>query len=461
MNSIHLQPTDILFFRDGRPMGGSSAGHGEAWPLPTMTDAALHAALHRSGIQGHQHDHRKNRERHSKDARAFGSLTQAGPFPLSPNDLWYFPCPLDLQDRSTLPALQPLNPASPLFSRELSSLPAPLAYPIANRLAPSKERTVPKWISRDAFNAYLSGQDVDTGESSNGLDDGDFSDTEHSIGIGIDSETGTTGSGEAKGKIYSANYLRLREGWRLGLIAETSEKKKTDSDQRDDLIGELFRNEEGILVGGQQRRCTAKLTVVKSSPLPISNVSPSELTKLPNGRYGIKWVLLTPAIFPSTQMHKDRGGSNHPGGWLPNWIDPINGQVLLKAGSTDRGEREPRNAWRNRIRALPSISAQLVASLVGRQISVTGWALASASAEREKGGAKPTLLAVPAGSVYYFETDSEESAIQLSNTLNWHGALGKNDQPTRIVNRRSTSMGEKGFGLGVCSTWTPYNKQSS
>lgn len=55
MNTLLLQPTDVLFFRDGRPMGGASAGHGAGWPLPTVTDAAFHA-LHRSDLKGHAHD---------------------------------------------------------------------------------------------------------------------------------------------------------------------------------------------------------------------------------------------------------------------------------------------------------------------------------------------------------------------------------------------------------------------
>ena len=41
INTILLQPTDVLFFRDGRPMEGSLAGHGAAWPLPNVTDAAF------------------------------------------------------------------------------------------------------------------------------------------------------------------------------------------------------------------------------------------------------------------------------------------------------------------------------------------------------------------------------------------------------------------------------------
>src|SRR6266571_5292044 len=98
MNTILLQPTDVLFFRDGRPMEGSLAGHGAAWPLPHITNAALHAALHRgfpvdatelnhgeSTTRYGDHLHRVVRRGTAQEAerhRRFGSLATAGPFPV-------------------------------------------------------------------------------------------------------------------------------------------------------------------------------------------------------------------------------------------------------------------------------------------------------------------------------------------------------------------------------------------
>ncbi|SPE61229.1 hypothetical protein SBV1_620001 [Verrucomicrobia bacterium] len=57
---------------------------------------------------------------------------------------------------------------------------------------------------------------------------------------------------------------------------------------------------------------------------------------------------------------------------------------------------------------------------------------------------------MPAGAVYYFEADSAEEACKLAAALNWHGSEAN---PTTIKNRRSTLLGEKGYGLGVCGTW--------
>jgi nucleoside-diphosphate-sugar epimerase len=89
---------------------------------------------------------------------------------------------------------------------------------------------------------------------------------------------------------------------------------------------------------------------------------------------------------------------------------------------------------------------------------VTGYALPnSADPDRQVGGAKSTHLAVPAGAVYYFRAASEADAKSLAAALNWHGS---NTNPTTIRNRRSTLMGEKGFGLGVCTNWDFHSANS-
>ncbi|MCS7338971.1 MAG: type III-B CRISPR module-associated protein Cmr3, partial [Verrucomicrobiae bacterium] len=101
LHQILLQPTDVLFFRDGRPMAGSLAGHTAAWPLPDVTNHALHAALHRAGFTN-AHAHRIGRSGAYSDQRVrkFGCLVTAGPFPVQICEkpdakaravTWYFP----------------------------------------------------------------------------------------------------------------------------------------------------------------------------------------------------------------------------------------------------------------------------------------------------------------------------------------------------------------------------------
>jgi hypothetical protein len=156
----------------------------------------------------------------------------------------------------------------------------------------------------------------------------------------------------------------------------------------------------------------------------------------------VKWVLLSPAIFPAV--------GDHPGGWLPSWVNHLTGQVELLDGPGKNA------AARRKVPEGKPIQARLVAALVGKPIPVTGYALPHETTGSQ-GGAKPTHLAVPAGAVYYFEAEGRDeaekqvNAQKLAAALNWHGS---ESNPTTIKNRRSTLMGEKGFGLGVCGTWS-------
>lgn len=463
MNIVLLQPTDVLFFRDGRPMEGSLAGHGAAWPLPNVIDAAIHAALHRSDLKGHPHDQvDRNGKRTKTGARCFGSLVSAGPFPVLvsrggkelDSPVWFLPRPADLQDSTLAPGLLPTG----TFDSVQSSLPDPLEYAVASQIAPSKESGTRDWLSLAAYQRYLDGgiANLDVGEAFNDSEIGDF---EHTIGIGIDPETQTTGQGEAAGKIYSARYLRLREDWRMGVIAATAEKRNGNSHDRADLISELFKAPGQILVGGQQRCCTASLVAnPQTIPLPAGK---SAGFKEKDGRFLVKWVLLTPAIWPAIPEGASKRGTQrnqHCGGWLPNWIDPMSGDVLLQmVGKEERRRRRSLNyageGYQSGENARP-IKAKLVGAVVPKPLIVTGYALPNKAAENPDGGAKSTHLAVAAGAVYYFEADSAQDAGALANALNWHGST----EGTEIKNRRSTLMGEKGFGLGVCGTWNFYQR---
>jgi hypothetical protein len=97
-----------------------------------------------------------------------------------------------------------------------------------------------------------------------------------------------------------------------------------------------------------------------------------------------------------------------------------------------------------------AIEASLVSAVIPKPIVVTGWAAPGQSGQ--SGGAKSSHFAVPAGSVYYFEANSQEHAEALANALNWHG---KGDG-MNIENRRSALLGEKGYGIGVCGKWDFY-----
>lgn len=419
MNTILLQPNDVLFFRDGRPMSGASSGHGAGWPLPSVLNHALHAALHRAGFE-QSHEHRRGRSgKYGEERdRRFGSLKTVGPFPVrvtSGGKDWCFPRPLDAADSGGA-ALLPWN------FRGTSSLPAPLLYPVGSRRPPAKETFKP-WLSTAAYVNYLQGGDLGPGLFS----DADLLDTEHAYGIEISPETGTV----VEKRFYSAHYLRLKPDWRMGLLGEAVDKDFAHPEHGTDLVRALLTGHGArIIAGGQQRVCTAVL-----------EREPGRALALPQGPEiignRVKWVLLTPSIWPKI--------GDHPGGWLPSWVDHGNGQVLLLDGPGNNAARR-----RNRPPGKP-IGARLVAAVTGKPVPVTGYALPneSESARPEAGGAKSTHLAVPAGSVYYFEAESPEAAKRLAAALNWHGETSGME----IKNRRSTLMGEKGFGMGVCGSW--------
>jgi hypothetical protein len=454
MNTLLLHPNDVLFFRDGRPMGGSLSGHGAAWPLPTVTSAVMHAALWRAGaVFEKAHPHRRGRSGAYSDAcdRRFGSLQTAGPFPVREGQ-WLFPRPLDAGcdgegHSAARPSLFPWAGLEPAHS----SLPGPLRYPVANSLPPAKA-TPAAWWNASAWAAYLHEKDESAAAF---FHDRDFAETEFSYGIGMDPETGTQ-DGE---RFYSAHYLRLKPGCGIGLLAVARDKDFRGRDGGDDLIAELFPNSgtrTPVVVGGQQRVCTVERDSKQPVRLPVGRLSGFEVA---NGRHMVKWILLSPAVFPEIESGISKRGTErkaHPGGWIPTWVCPESGRVLLETvDPEERRRRRQLNYAGKGYESRPNLDATLVAAVVGKSVPVSGYALPHEEAERN-GGAKPTHLAVPAGSVYYFECATAEDAARLAAALNWHGP---ETTARAIGNRRSTLFGEKGFGLGVCGTWTFHDRK--
>jgi len=442
-HTLELTPSDLIFFRDGRPMEGSATGNGAAWPLPNVLSSAIHHALRRAAhrdVHGHT-PKRSGQILAASRERQFGSLQSAGPFPVDEAGRWLFPRPADAQ--SARSAKTTHRPVAARIAGAVSSLPGDLK-PVVAAIPPSKDTPEP-WISCEAFEAYLRGSDPEG--SGHFLKDERLFGAEHHIGIGIDPFSGTQ-DGE---QFYSAAYLRLRENVRLGLVAACMDKGREGKAADTDLIAATFPNsgrKTSILAGGQQRTCSVTRHTPGRLPLPVA-------PDIHGTR--VRWTLLTPAIFPKIPENREKQVVRHSGGWLPTWIDSGMGIQLKDSEASCRQPGEGREAWRRRVAGLPAIQARLVAAVIPKPIPVTGWALHDTDDSNGRlsaaGGARATHLAVPAGAVYYFECETEAGAKALAAALNWHGTT----QGSSIENRRSTLVGEKGFGLGVCSNWSFHN----
>ena len=387
---LEIHPRDILFFRDARPMSGGDIGSGAAWPLPHVFHSAIMTAFHDAWpeSQAWERRHSHVRGRHDKNFSAsalrFGGLKTAGPFPcIGGNPL--FPTPADLVLGGVMRPIKAPREA-------ISNLRCPLAYPVASGAVPSKE-SIGEWLPSQELEKYLQGEaSVGTVQSSM------LFDSEPRPGVGIDPET----RANMKSLFYQAEYLRLAQNVSMTAFAEF-----TDAKTRVDAVSELFKTGSRLVRFGGQ---SGLATVGHRGNGAIVPAMPQELVR---GTTRVKWVLLAPAVFVS--------------GWLPGWVDKKSAQVLL----------EPEvNGVRTKI------PARLVAARIPKPIHFSGWRL-DKDKDHSGGGPDRTYLAVPAGSVYYFEAESPEAAFNLAAAL--HGR------------RRSDLLGEQGYGLGVCGSWEFYN----
>lgn len=416
-------------------MEGSLSGHGGHFPLPHVLSGALHAGLHRAGFESGFHTHRQvavDKSRAETRDRKFGALVSAGPFPVTLDagslvEKWYFPGPLDCElDGNQIKQIQ-----KPYRLKGEGSSPTLLQYAIARTEQPRKGATNPTWIDKETFDAYLGEGEAVSAGSNDGVEP--FFDLEHSYGIGIDRDSQTV----EEGKFYSATSLRLRPFARLGCLASL---KHSHNAEIPDLIEKLFAEDHRVVVGGEMRICRVERSSIHDSqtlPLPLS-------PEIEDRR--VKWILLSPAIYPAIQNAQ---GQTHPGGWLPNWIDSETGEVRLLDGP-GRAKAKRLKANGHDVHPGKPIRAKLVAARIGAPQVITGWSN-ELDTSPDLSGAKHAYKAVPAGSIYYFEAPSTEEARRLALVLQWHA----NTAGTHILNRRSTLLGEKGYGIGVCGNWQP------
>ncbi len=463
MPVYHIQPQDLLFFRDARPMEPQSpgGGHGARWPHPAVFFDAIHSALWRAfpdaasrELKGFSHHSfffkKKNGERLpvSSQRTWFQSLRTAGPFPVR-DGRWLFPCPADVQPNGGL--------VLPVTAYQgTSDLLGPPLYPLGSTSLSSKA-TVAPWWSKDAIEAYLAGC-AQLGQRQ-AFEPHQLFAAEWTTGIGTDPLRDT----QDGRRIYSAQYLRLRDDVRIGLWATLPERGPNGKDF--DGLDAIFRQNAELpilLVGGQQRSCrvvrqdTADSAADLATLLPVSRPLPPDCTRL-------KWVLLSPAVFPAVPKQ------HHQGGWLPTWVHPQTGSVLLNEVRLDRTPDGGIHRKDRRSTKRPGFltHCRLVAACIPKPVPITGWTEALHApprdalddqqqpiADRRPRGPRETHLAVPAGAAYYFECPDHSTAQALWGLLSWHGEQTR--KVDHIVHSRSSLLGEKGFGLGICAEWKPF-----
>ncbi len=434
-HKITLFPRDVLYFRDGKPLGGAADGNGAQWPFPHMWRAAVLSAFHRSFSDAeicsfaktHQHPRRKNtlmRDNFelARTKAVFGGTKTLGPFPQK-NGKLYFPIPADLvlNERDDTTEVAQLLP-TPVPADCDGNLPRPLTHVLWKNLTPTK-KTLGRWISADALKEYLRGNIEKISLADNGrepaelLGDDAMFQTEARPGIGIAPSTGTA----EDGKFYSTEYLRLLpDVSMLAILSAISVSACGETDLWEKFL-EKEKSKPALIFGGQRGMVRIE-SADGDLPLPAS-------PKIAGTR--VKWTLLSPALFNA--------------GWRPTFVDATLGDVRLLRQIPPRETGESREAWRARAhRNAQPISAKLVAARIPKAVPVSGWKINAArnckdSCSDGGGAPKPTRLLVPAGSVYYFECSSEEDAAALCSAL--HGKV------------KSDLLGEAGYGLGVCSEW--------
>ncbi len=400
MPTSHLiEPTDVLFFRDGIPMSaGQGRGSGSRLPFPST----LHEALRASLIAKHGRSDSKAAFRPKEAPRQGGwlgkgksvvsngskdyqSLRLTGPLPWHLDHGLLLPVPLDValsSDNTTLHRLGLLQ--QPTASAGAF---APACLPIATT-PPDKKRQLHGWWTVSQYQRYLSGEKAATNEAFKPIPTDELWSAEHRIGLAIDPAT----SSAQEGQLFAGSYLRLNDNVRFCFQSHLGKPNGTEQANLDSL--------DWLLLGGDRRlarlwpQTEDVFAGIRTPPQPIAIEGPVLM----------KWSLVTPAIFAHGSLPgwcKD-SRRDRPGGILPD------GRVCFD---------------------LPG-SAALISWCLGKPQTVTGW-------DALKNEAKPTQLAVPAGSVYYFLCQDAATSAALAAKLHW--------QP------RSDHYGEKGCGYGLAS----------
>lgn len=419
MSTVLIEPTDLLFFRDAIPMSaGQGKGAGCRMPFPSTLHEAFRASLLRARgetglrkeVAGRPRNAiRKGNWHEVSDAtdvmiatKAFRSLRTVGPLPWHPDTGkgLMLPVPLDValtSDKSSLmrlqlwrdPSVKPDDLAHPDDLR-------PLCLPLATT-PPDKHGQLHGWWSIPQYQAYLAGETANANQRFDPLPTDALWQFEHRVGVQIDAGSFAATSGQ----LYAGSYLRARSGVRFA-----AQLLLGDPRAEADGEGREIKNLPWLLLGGEFRLARLWHTNTANQPLPdyFTGLRQAPAPPSKDGPCLLKWVLVTPAIFAHGSL---------PGWCLDTKTDRQGGKLKTGRVCFDLPGR-----------------AHLISWCLGKPRTVSGWDVA-------EGRAKPTMLAVPEGGVYYFLCENRNTAAALAKKLHW--------QP------RSDFYGEKGCGYGLVS----------
>lgn len=387
--TYELTPRDVLFFRDARPMDVDKSRKDDIFNVGHGANWPRPDQLFSAVI------HELVRDPSAPEGAWYGKVSDlrvTGPFPLRNGEL-YLPMPLDWD----------MNLVTFDATIGATDIPAPLMAGFADRVV--EKKSYPKWIPVADYTRYLGGE-VGRGKAPTEADAPTNDDAllflrEPRFGTTLDAATGASKrvEGRTESGRYMAEYLRLGTGVKFVCAVETVH----DAELRDRWV--RFGGQGGLV------------------RFEAADDLDARLRALPQGtptRF-VRWTLLAPALFAK--------------GWYPNWLEETadgtrTGKVMLPMEEVLRRPGESRAAYRARMKVemRPFETARLIAACVWKAVAFSGYD----SQDREK----PTELAVPAGSSYVFACETVEEARKLVAALNL---------------KALSDLGEKGFGLGVCS----------
>ena len=416
MTTVLLEPTDVLFFRDAVPMSaGQGRGAGARLPFPSTVHEALRASLLLSrGVEGLPKTttwtQRNGKGERFIATRDFQSLRTVGPFPWTETRRLLLPVPLDAvrADQGKAVAClelwrDPTPPPDATFR--------PCCLPVAVT-PPDKLAQLSGWWEVAQYTAYLRGETLAEADAFEPIRTDTLWQEEARVGVALDPGTFAAESG----KLFAGGFLRADEKTRFAAQFWLGEKSP-GTEQRD-LAGL-----DWLLLGGERR--LARLH--RASDDVFAALPPAPEFGGP-GPCLLKWTLVTPAIFAH--------------GALPGWCShPLEKPDGLPQGRVRLGVARAQSRRRDRPESAPLPGrAQLIAWCLGRPLTVSGW-------DTAEHAPKPTQLAVPAGSAYYFLCEDAATANALAARLHWHP--------------RSDRYGDKGCGYGLCSAVARMHPQSS